>query len=84
MMGYLPDPIRPIVWMAYDVVVVLLLHPSFLPLLLFFHPFFLIANVFIFISILYSYIGADGTRTPLHLDKLATIAINLYACGEGM
>lgn len=36
------------------------------------------------ITTLHSYIGAGGTRTPLHLDKLATIAINLYTCGTGV
>jgi len=31
-----------------------------------------------------AYVGSDGTRTPLHVDKLATIAFNLHVCGTGM
>jgi len=30
------------------------------------------------------YMGNGGTRTPLHLDKIASIAINLHAIGEGI
>eukprot|EP01118_Nematostelium_gracile_P016850 TRINITY_DN7067_c0_g1_i1.p1 TRINITY_DN7067_c0_g1~~TRINITY_DN7067_c0_g1_i1.p1 ORF type:complete len:566 (-),score=85.11 TRINITY_DN7067_c0_g1_i1:20-1639(-) len=30
-----------------------------------------------------AYMGKEGSRTPLHLDKVASIAINLHTIGEG-
>ena len=28
--------------------------------------------------------GNTGSRTPLHVDKLATVAFNVHVCGEGV
>lgn len=31
-----------------------------------------------------AYMGCEGTRTPLHIDKVGSIAFNLHAFGPGI